>query len=366
VARTVAILAAGLALAPLAPGSARAACATSVPFGQCVIGGGAIILRDAASPTGGTFWVPGSGADALGPGDTAPGFGDDAGLLAGFPLPSDPYLSFLGDFLGDGATRCLYWDWSSPGSDGCADGVTEPMAVVVREGRNNLALLQVGPRDGTYDFDAITNGGPSPFGGEFNGVTTSPAVHAFPIGGRPPYTLLMSVEPLAIVSYDDQGGAREVPGTPRLTGLRQGARQVVAEGGGSATVEVDAESDLCWELADGPYSVLLGCEVVPRHPPQHVLNARASIVDGQVIFTWEVSAQVDVLGFNIVQRNESGDWAQFVNQTLIPRSGANDWAPASYRYVARWRDLRARRSFFEINLRPGEGSGESTRVRWSR
>jgi len=361
VSRALALLAAGLAFVPVTTSTARAACTGSVPIIQCA--SGAVVLGEGSPETGGTFWVPGQGDDLLGPGYPTPaGFGDDAGLLAGYPLDPTAFSTFLTDLIGDGTTRCLLWDLSSYGSDGCPDGTTEPLAVVVREGADRFALLQVGPEVAYYDFDTIDNGGPSPFGGEHNGVTTAPAVRVSSLSMVPPYFATIGVEPLAITSYDDQGGTRAVPGTPRLVGITGGVSGVVSEGGGAATVGVDADSDLCWHLVDGAYTVRLGCYHVPLSPPQSVLDATVSLVDGRATFTWDVSAQVDVLWFNVVQRSARGGWSQYVNAAPIARLGDNDWAPASYRHEARWRDLRASKSSFAIELVHEDGRREYTRV----
>src|SRR5262245_6136914 len=114
--KAFAVAVAGIAVALLAPAGAWAACPGSVQITHCASG---VVLTaplrgDGVTPNaaGGTWWMVGTGNDATGPGDTSPGFGDDAGALAGFPQDPTPFNTWLLDFIGDNTTRCIFWDWS--------------------------------------------------------------------------------------------------------------------------------------------------------------------------------------------------------------------------------------------------------------
>jgi hypothetical protein len=154
-----AVAAAGFAVAWLAPAQTWAACPGSVSFGSCLNACGGMNTAPGATAWGGSFWIPGAGNDLVGPGDQTPGFGTDAGSLGVFPVPISPTggESWLTDFVTTDVSLgylCFGWDWSSFGSDGCADpATTTPMAAVVRDNLGNFAIMQVRSDGGTnYDF----------------------------------------------------------------------------------------------------------------------------------------------------------------------------------------------------------------------
>jgi len=366
--KMVAVAAAGIAIALLAPASTWAACPGSVIITQCLTLGGGAQADPLNTGVGGTFWIPGQGLDAIGPGDTSGGFGNDAGQLAGFPIPVDG-SSWLTDFgLGSGGTGdlpgfvCFVWDWVSSGSDGCAVPGSV-MAAVLRDSSGGVALMSVGD-SGTasgsfYDFDTITNGGTSPQGNVGNGVLLTKALtvaSSADLGG----TVSVTVAPLNLISYDDQGGVRPIPGTPRLRGTVGAVSSVVSNGPGGGSVNVDADTDLCWEIVDGGYSATLGCiRVGGGTPSQNVTNGKASFAKGGANFSWDVTAQFDVLGFNIYQKNSKGTDRK-VNDGLIPVSGDNDATAEAYNYLAPRSDLRAWKGGFEIEL--VRQNGETSRA----
>jgi hypothetical protein len=354
--KAFAVAAAGLAVALLSPVHAWAACPGSVPFSECLAGGG-IWVNPGVTDLGGTFWIVGTGDDAVGPGDTTGGFGNDAGQFALFPVPSDGASlgSWLIDFLGDNTTRCVYFDWASFGPDGCGDGATggPAMAAVVRDDQNSFALMQTFPEAFQYDFDQINNGGAGPFGGPNNGVTLGRAVHVLSSssnGGSATLSVAALDLTSGVTDYDDQGGLRPIPGTPQLVGVQGGSPAVVATASGGM-VTVDSDTDLCWHLADGAYHPTLGCvHVGGLTPSQNITNPKAALDRGGAHFSWDVTAQFDVLGFNIYQANITKGTERKVNDTLIPISGENDAAAHSYSYDARRADLRAVRGGFDIEL----------------
>lgn len=377
--KAIAVAAAGVAVALAAPVSAWAACPGNVPFSQA---GGGIFVPAGSVDVGGTFWIAGGGIDAVGPGDTTGGFGNDAGSLAGIPV--NPVFGgggdWMVDFIGDNTTRLIFWDWASSGSDGCGNGLgacvggSNPgtactvggtdclgggscslagrpaMVVVARDDHNNFAVMQVAPSGAaSYDFDTINNGGDSPFGGVGNGVTLGRAVKvnsSADVAGK----VQLNVAALVLKNYDDLSGARAVPGTPRLKGVLNGAPVTVAGGGGGA-ITVDPESNLCWELVDAGYTATLGCvRVGTSNASQNLANGKADFSKGGAHFSWDVTAQFDVLGFNIYQKDATKGTERKVNATLIPLSGENDATPESYTYTAARRDLRAVKGGFQIEL----------------
>lgn len=361
--KVIAVAAAGFAVAWLAPAQTWAGCPAGVPintFSGGFVMGEAPVGVPFAGSVGGTFWISGQGNDLTGPGDTTPGFGNDAGGLAGFPLDPTPFVGWLVDFIGDNSSRAAFWDFGSSGSDGCGDGVAgPPLVVVARDDQNRFALMQVPPNGAAqYDFDTLTNGVPSPNGGI--GAPMGRAVHATSSSDLGS-TVQVTVGPLAIPSYDDQGGARAIPGTPRLRGRVGGVSSVVANGGGGGVVAVDADTDLCWELVDGSYTVTLGCLTVGGNTPsQNVVNGKAGFAKGGAAFTWDVTAQFDVLGFNVYQKNVTKGSERKINDGLIPISGENDATAESYKYVAPRSDLRAWKGGFEIEL--VRSNGETSRA----
>lgn len=360
--RVVAVAAAGVAVALLAPTSTWAACPGAVGIYQCVFSSGGVQADPANTGVGGTFWVPGQGLDAIGPGDTTGGFGNDGGQLAGFPIPVDG-SSFITDFGIGGGILCLAWDWFSFGSDGCAapGAVT---AAVLRDSSGNFAVMQVGDSGGLYDFDSINNGGTSWQGGIGNGVTLAKAMtisSSSDLGGTVDVTVApLNLDP-GVTVFDDQGGARGVPGTARLRGRQGGLDATVANGNAGGTFNVDADSTLCWELVDGGYSVTLGCrEIGGNTPSQNVINGKAGFAKGGATFSWDVTAQFDVLGFNIYQKNVTKGSERKINDGLIPISGDNDATAEAYSYVAPRSDLRAWKGGFEIEL--VRQNGETSRA----
>jgi len=357
--KVIAVVAAGFAVAWLAPVQTWAGCPASVPINNS---SGGFILGPGTVDVGGTFWIAGAGNDLTGPGDTTPGFGNDAGGLAGFPVDPNFGTGWLVDFFLDNASRAFYWDFGSSGSDGCGDGVVGgALVVVARDDRNNFALMQVAPSGAaTYEFDTVNNGVPSPLGGTNSGAPMGRAVHAVSSSDLGA-SVQVSVAPLAITSYDDQGGARPIPGTPRLRGSVGSVSTVVANGAGGGVVAVDADSDLCWELVDGSYTATLGCvRVGGNTPSQNVVNGKAGFAKGGASFTWDVTAQFDVLGFNIYQKNVTKGSERKINDGLIGVSGENDASAESYKYLVPRNDLRAWKGGFEIEL--VRQNGETSRA----
>lgn len=349
--KAFAVAAAGLAVAFLAPAAAWAACPGSVFINQCLAGGG-IINPDplGTADYGGTWWLAGLGLDAIGPGDGTPGFGTDAGQLAGYPITSTFDL-WLPDFNGDNTVRCMFWDWVSFGSDGCADGVA-PMFAAIRNSSNQFVLMSVGGAFQTYDFDFVNNGITGPFGGTGNGIVPGRAVHAISSSDLGA-TVQVNVAALNLTPgqtvFDDMGGARALPGTARLRGRQGGLDQTVSPGGGGGMVTVDADSNLCWELVDVGYTVTLGCIPVGGDTPsQNVVNAKGRIEQGKAVFSWDVTAQFDVLSFNIIQTDVTKGRERVV--TSVGISGQNDATDESYRVAVGRSDIKAARSGFELEL----------------
>jgi len=368
-----AVAAAGFAVALLAPAQTWAACPGSVSFGQCLNAGGGMVLAPGTNAMGGTYWVVGQGNTAIGPGDLTAGFGTDAGQLAGFPivLSPTPGESWLTDFVTADASAgymCLNWDWFSFGSDGCADPLSSTaMAAVIRDNLGNFAIMQVrSDGNANYDFDTINNGGVGGLGGSGNGVNMDlhkavRVTSASDLGT----TVGVNVAPLNLLPgttmYDDQGGARPLPGTVRLRGRQAGLDATLSSGPGGGAATVDADSNVCWELVDGAYTVTLGCQAIGGNTPsQNVVNGKAGFAKGGAAFTWDVTAQFDVLGFNIYQKNVSKGTDRKINDGLISLSGDNDATAESYKYVAPRSDLRAWKGGFEIEL--VRQNGETSRA----
>lgn len=360
--KVFAVAAAGFAVAWLAPAQTWAACPGNVTFGSCLNACGGVNVAPGTTAMGGSFWIVGAGNSLTGPGDLTPGFGTDAGGLGVFPVPISPNSgeSWLTDFVTTDISAgymCINWDWASSGSDGCADPIAStPMAAVVRDNLGNFAIMQVRSDGGAnYDFDTMNNGGSGGLcGGVGNVANLNKAVH---VQNSSDLGATVQVEILAlnlvggVTTYDDQGGARPLPGTARLRGTVGGLDTVVANGPGTAIVNVDADSDVCWELVDGAYSVTLGCRSIGGNTPsQNVVNGKAGFAKGGAAFTWDVTAQFDVLGFNIYQKNVSKGNERQINDGMIPVSGDNDATAESYKYVAPRSDLRAWKGGFEIEL----------------
>jgi hypothetical protein len=300
----------------------------------------------------------GAGLDVTGPGGTEPGFGADAGLSAGlYTPPLDQGAAWVTDFGGViPGIICVAWDWQNPLQDGCGDGfVGGAMAVAMRDGAGNFAIMQVAPGGGFYDFDTINNGIAGPTGGALNnGVALHKAVtvsSASDLGS----TVSVTVAPLNLAPgfalYDDQGGSRPLPGTVRLRGRQGGLTNTLSTGPGGGVATVDADTDVCWELVDAGYTVTLGCRSIGGNTPsQNVINGKAGFAKGGAAFTWDVTAQFDVLGFNIYQKNVTKGTDRKINDGLISLSGDNDATAESYRYLASRSDLRAWKGGFEIEL----------------
>jgi hypothetical protein len=372
--KTFAVAAAGLAIVSLSPAPAWAACPGAFQMTQCANQGGGLQLAPSATQVGGTFWMVGQGLDVIGPGDTTAGFGNDAGGLAAFPIPVaefDPNRTWLTDFASDTGgvpgLVCISWDWVNPGSDGCGDATTGAvLAAVLRDNQGNFAVMQVAGT-GSFDFDNINNGGPGPaFPGFCStcGVTLRKGVtvtSATDLGT----TVGVTVAALNLLPgqtlYDDAGGSRALPGTVRLIERFGGVDTVKSAGPGGTTVTVAADSNVCWELVDAGYHVTLGCRAIGGNTPsQNVINGTAGFAKGGAKFSWDVTAQFDVLGFNIYQKNVSKGVDRKINDTLIGLSGDNDATAESYNYVAPRSDLRAWKGGFEIEL--VRQNGETSRA----
>jgi len=288
--------------------------------------------------------------------------------LAGlFTPPLDAGTAFVTDFGGGvpPGSICVTFGWDAFGIDGCGDGLSGVMAVAMRDNAGNFAIMQVGPSGATsYDFDLITNGGTGPNGGTGNGVPLQKAVSvtgSSDLGS----TVDVTVAPLnlgaGVAMFDDLGGARPLPGAVRLIQRAGGVDTLKSSGAGGGTVNVAADSEVCWELVDGLYHVLLGCRTIGGNTPsQNVVNGKAGFAKGGAAFTWDVTAQFDVLGFNIYQKNTSKNTDRQVNDALIPLSGDNDATAESYNYVAPRSDLRAWKGGFEIEL--VRQNGETSRA----
>lgn len=341
----------GVAVAALLlPANAFANCAPPADADITVCAGGGEVLfnpgaDDQGQPLSGTFWMQGAGNPA-----------DDVGIDSGIFTGTAGDGQWMNDF-GIPGSRCLEWDWSSAGTDGCPTGA--PVFAVVRGGGNSAMVVSAAAQGASpvffYDFSFTTNGAPAPnFGGSTNGLTLGRAVHvnnASTAAGD----VTLNVAALSIPTYDELGsapgapGARPLPGTVQLRGTNGGP--VVQTGSGAKSIAVDQDSDLCWEIVDGALTVPLGCvRVGGLTPSQNVLNAKASIGRGQLNFSWEVSAQFDVLGFNVIQKNATKGTERKVNDSLIPINGMNDAQAAQYHFAATRKDLQATRGGFEIEL----------------
>jgi hypothetical protein len=336
-----------VAVAMLLPANALANCANP---GQATIvscGTGAEVIDDVyEGEMFGTFWIMGSGNDAA---DT----GLDAGVW-GSPNPSVPGVSgpdghWLENFFIPG-NRCLTWDWSGPNTDGCPGTGTLFMVVSDGENRAFVASMAAAGAAGQIEFDMgrVTNGAPGPVFGGAAGLTLGRAVHVIS-SSTSAGDVTVDVAALAVPVYDETGGARALPGSVRLRGNNGGT--VDQAGPGTHSIVVDQDSDLCWQIVDGSKTATVGCvRVGGLTPSQQLQNAKAALGRGQINFSWDVSAQFDVLGFNIIQKNASKGTERKVNTALIPISGMNDAQAASYRFSVGRNELRATRGGFEIEL----------------
>jgi hypothetical protein len=343
----------GVALAALLlPANALANCAPPADADIFLCSGSGEIFFD---PTGagvlsGRFWMQGAG-------DNTPGTGTDSGDYTGVAADGQ----WLADF-GIPGSRCMEWDWSSAGTDGCPTGA--PVWVIVRDSTdNNRAMIASAAGVGTapvwnYDFSFTTNGQPAPnFGGATSGLALGKAVHVLN-SGTSAGDVTLNVAALSIPKYDETGGARPLPGTVQLRGVLNASPVIDPDGG---NVTVDQDSVLCWEIVDGALQESLGCiRVGGLTPSQNVLNAKVALGKGQLNFSWEVSAQFDVLGFNVIQKNATKNTERKVNDSLIPINGMNDAQAASYQFSAGRKDLQATRGGFEIEL--VRTNGETSRT----
>jgi hypothetical protein len=349
----------GVAVAALLlPANAFANCAppADADIGLCD-GLGEVVFNDDgfALPLSGVFWMQGAG-------DPANDAGIDSGIYSGLAADNQ----WLPD-LGIPGHRCLAWDWSSAGTDGCPTGA--PVWAIVSDNANRSMVVSAAGAGAapvwTYDFSLTTNGPPAPiFGGATNGLQLGRAVHVSN-SSTAAGDVTLNVAALAVPKYDETGaspgspGNRPYPGTVQLRGVN--GAPVVQTGEGAKVIAVDQDSVLCWEIADGALTVPLGCvRVGGNTPSQNVLNAKASIGRGQLNFSWDVSAQFDVLGFNVIQKNATKNTESKVNDSLIPISGMNDAQAASYSFSAGRKDVKATRGGFEIEL--VRTNGETSRT----
>lgn len=347
---------AGVAL--LLPANVFAVCPPTAnqTFDLCS-GGGEITYSSAdAGFLDGKFWIQGQGTDTL-------GTGIDSGAWTGHPSTgtSGADGNWITDF-GLPDSRCLGFDWGSAGTDGCPDG-SGVLWVTVFDGKNRgfMASVDGGLANATriYDFSAIINGGVSPnFGSTTAGLTLGRAVSvatSSTISGK----VSLNVSALAQPNYSETG-SRTRPGTVRLHGINN-ALDVLQTGSGAQSILVDPNTDVCWETLDGGIVGVLGCvHTGGLTPSQNVQNAKVTPGRGELIFSWEVSAQFDVLGFNVIQKNVSKNTERTVNDTLIPINGQNDAQAASYNFSAGRKDLQATRGGFEIEL--VRTNGETSRT----
>lgn len=343
---------AGVALmAMLLPANALANCPNlgQQSFTLC-FGGGEVILGPDSGALAGEFWMQGAGNDAI-------DAGIDSGIWSGATADGNWVLDFGLDIPG---TRCLEWDWGAANTDGCPDGATPVWAVVTDSANAAMVVSKAGVGGagaGIYDFSFSTNGSVAPnFGGA--GLALGRAVHVSS-ASTSVGDVTVNVAALAVPRYDETGGARALPGTAQLRGTNGGP--VVVPGAGAKAIVVDQDTDLCWEIVDGSYTATLGCvRVGGLTPSQNLQNAKATFGRGQMNFSWEVSAQFDVLGFNVIQKNASKNTEVKVNDTLIPINGMNDAQAASYSFSAGRKDLKATRGGFEIEM--VRLNGETSRI----
>jgi hypothetical protein len=291
------------------------------------------------------MWVQGQG-------DPAPLTGIDTGILTGAAAD----LNWIQDF-GFGVTRCIGIDWQNAGVDGCPT-TTAPLWVVVSDSHNNAMVASVAGFTNinlgiSYDLGTISNGVPGDFG---PGTNPGRAVHV--VSASTAGSLVnVTVSPLSIPQFFDT--SRPLPGT-RLR-YRNAGLDATVSGSTGGTVPVDKDSRVCWDIVDGGFTAELGCVLIGGlTPSQNVLNAATSIGKGKLSFSWDVSAQFDVLGFNIIQKNASKGTERTVNSTLIPINGMNDAQAASYNFSAGRNELQATRGGFEIEL--VRTNGETSRT----
>ena len=245
-----------------AVGEARASCASSLVIDHCTFdaaGGGIVTLGDPLAAAGGAWWI-------LGSGHTAMGVGIDSGSLAADDVPADG-SSWLSDLVFfDNTTRCLLWDWSLPGSDGCglpAD-FNQILVALVTDTGGHYAFMSVAGSGGFFDYDRINNGIVG-FAGLNNGVLMEP--DPVPDVLSTTFLDLSTIEvtvsdPPPVNAYDEINGARS--GIYIVTLTADGVP--VATTGG--TYAVPNNSDLCWEIGTGDGFRASGCVRVADCPTQ--------------------------------------------------------------------------------------------------
>jgi hypothetical protein len=252
-------------------------------------------------------------------------------------------LNWILDF-GLGATRCIGLDWNDARADGCPSTST-PLWIVVSDSFNNAMVAsiagQVAGNEVTFDLSFVTNGGPGDFGPGTNPGRAVQVLSSSTAAGK----VTVNFAPLAVPNYGDT--VRPLPGTQRMRGTNN-ALPVTSTG---TSIVVDQNTDVCWEIVDAALTVPIGCvHVGGLTPSQNLQNAKATLGKGQLNFSWDVSAQFDVLGFNVIQKNLSKGTERTVNSTLIPINGMNDAQAATYKFSAGRNDLQATRGGFEIEM----------------
>jgi len=305
-------------------------------------------LGNPGPPLFGTMWVQGLA-------NPAALAGTDSGLLTGDQADGN----WIVDFGIDPTVRCIGIDWNDARVDGCPN-FGAPMWVVVSDSLNNAMVASVAgtsdggsPPIGSFDFGLISNGVPGVFG---PGTRLGRAV-LVNTAATGPSSVTLGVAALNIPEYFDT--ARPLPGV-QLRGT-SGGLPTVQSGSGSHSIAVDKDSRLCWDIVDTGFTAELGCvRVGGLTPSQNVQNAKVDLGKGKLNFSWDVSAQFDVLGFNIIQKNATKGTERTVNGSLIPINGMNDALAASYKFSAGRSELQATRGGFEIEM--VRTNGETSRT----
>jgi len=292
----------------------------------------------------GTMWVQGLGnAAALTGTDTGPATagvglsGDQAGIDGGWIV----------DYGVDAQVRCIVLDWNDARVDGCPTG-SAPLWVVVSDSSNNAMAASVSCLDNgvgglNCDLATISNG----VGGVFGPGTQLGRAVQVSSASTSGNVVTVNVAPLNVPIYGDT--VRPLPGV-QLRGT-SGGSPLVQTGATGGSIGVDKDSDLCWDIVDGAFTATLGCvRVGGLTPSQNVLNAATALGKGKLNFSWEVSAQFDVLGFNVIQKNAAKGTERTVNSALIPINGMNDAQAAKYNFSAGRNELQATRGGFEIEM----------------
>lgn len=343
-------------VAMLLPASVFANCPNfgQVQVLQCYSGDTDFPQDVSASPLFGTAWIQGAGNPAQFTGiDTGP---DNATGLGG----SQADFNWIQDIAGDPQTRCIVVDWGDARMDGCPTSSSTPVWVVVSDSFNHAmavsVLPTVTPEGLLFDLATVSNGTSGIFG---VGLAVGRAVHV-DTASTSVSSVSVNVAALSLPVYSETG-SRTLPGV-QLRGKNSGLDTIQA-GSGAHSIVVDKDSDLCWDVVDAGFTAPLGCvRIGGLTPSQNLQNAKATLGKGQVNFSWDVSAQFDVLGFNIIQKNATKGTERAVNSTLIPISGMNDAQAASYKFSAGRNDLQATRGGFEIEMVRTNGETSRTPV----